>query len=110
MAQVTDATSTCANVFVVDTTKVELDKTCPRPPAETRTGDHKLWDGIRYERKLQGPDKPEEELCRLSEIRTENFSHTALYIRVPPLILRNALKFNITFAPESQISGPNFLY
>jgi len=68
MVQVTATTSTCASVFIVDTTKVKFDKTCPRAPAETRTGDYKLWDRIRYETKLQGPDKTEEELCGISEI------------------------------------------
>jgi len=110
MAPATATTSTCAKVFIVDTTKVDFDKTCSRPAAETWTSGYKLWDRIRYETKLQGPKKSEEELCGISETWTENFSHTALYIRVPPLILRNAHKFNIAFAPESQISGPSFLY
>jgi hypothetical protein len=65
---------------------------------------------MRYGTKLQEPDKTEEELFEISEIWTENFSHTALYIRVPPLKLRRAHNLNITFATESQISGSNFLY
>ena len=90
MAQVTATTSICANVFIVDTTKVERDQTCPRAPVErdqtcprapvergqtcprapveTQTGDYKLWDGMLYETKLQGPDKTEEELFEISEI------------------------------------------